>query len=485
MDSVEPPTGTSEPSPKAPAPSGPYDVFISYSHHDADWTHNNLRKRLEAHGVRVRIDSDFAIGSYSVAAMEEAVRDSRHTLAVLTPQWVESQWASFEGLLAVTEAPLRRKLLPLLLRECKLPIHIQALVRADFTDPGKRDAEFAKLLRAISATAAASPPIAGDAVRQGLVALGDLLQEPRVREAVVAFKIHFQRVGERSGMVSGYKDLHDLLHTLQLHCFEPLVREGKRFPDDDAVENVCDHERTLRSTLDELRRVARRARLPAELTWIDRDVDPALNALRAALAVRDPDGLRRTVALLNRVLSRRPAEVNARLGDAARDLPLADLAAAMKTVSDGMQTLQLDADKVQAFSAGVETLDRLRAALADRVADHDRWQEIDQELRLWESSRDDSCEASVDSWLRIQASLAPVLAGLAGDLWLTPLLEQRKRLDDAVTAKDPLHIRIAFRGFRREAAIRFHQVDTMLKDQCEELRTVAESLNELVEKLDP
>lgn len=487
MDAVESPSGGADSSPRAPAPPpDAYDVFISYSHDDEDWTLNNLRKRLEAHGVRVRIDSDFTIGDYSVAAMEEAILHSRHTLAVLTPQWVESQWTSFESMLAVTEGPLRRRLLPLLLKECKLPAYIKALVRADFTDATKRDAEFGKLLRAIAAATPAPAPVAGEPVRLGLIALGELLQEPQVREAVVKFEIHFQRVGKHSSVVSGYKDLHDLLHTLQLHCLDALVREAKRFPDDDdAVENVGDHEQTLRSTLDELRRVARRASLPpGELSWIDRDVEPALTALRAALTGRDPEGLRRTVSLLNRVLSLRPAEINIRLGDAARDLPLAELAAAMKTIGDRMQTLQVDADKVQAFAAGIDTLERLGEALAERVADHDAWQEIEKELRLWESSRDDGSGASAHSWSSIQATLAPMLEAATGELWVTSLREQRKRLDEAVIAREPPRVKSAFRAFRREAALRFHQVDITLKDQCEELRTVAESLNGLLEKLE-
>jgi len=41
----------------------------------------------------------------SLVSMERAVEDSRHTLIVLTPAWVESQWTEFESLLAGTADP--------------------------------------------------------------------------------------------------------------------------------------------------------------------------------------------------------------------------------------------------------------------------------------------------------------------------------------------------------------------------------------------
>jgi hypothetical protein len=74
----------------------PYDVFISYSHADQHWVRNWLLPRLEAAGLRVCIDCrDFEIGKSILDNIEWAVDNSRHTLLVLTPAWVASEWGRF------------------------------------------------------------------------------------------------------------------------------------------------------------------------------------------------------------------------------------------------------------------------------------------------------------------------------------------------------------------------------------------------------
>ena len=71
-----------------------YDVFISYSHHDEEWVEEALLPRLEAAGLKVCIDfRDFRLGAPSVMEMERAVLDSHRTVLVLTPNYVQSQWA--------------------------------------------------------------------------------------------------------------------------------------------------------------------------------------------------------------------------------------------------------------------------------------------------------------------------------------------------------------------------------------------------------
>lgn len=137
-----------------------YDLFISYSHADRTWVWNVLLPRMEAAGFRVCIDNrDFKIGVPVLTTIEEAVETSRHTLIVLTPNWVESQWTEFESLLVATTDPAgrRAKLLPLMLRPCQLPLRIRTLVYSDFTQPDQHEAQFARLAQQIQAMRAAPP----------------------------------------------------------------------------------------------------------------------------------------------------------------------------------------------------------------------------------------------------------------------------------------------------------------------------------------
>jgi hypothetical protein len=134
------------------APDTPYDVFISYSHADATWVREWLQPRLEAAGLRICIDwRDFDVGVPSLINMERAVDHSRHTLLVLTPAWVASEWTVFEQLLTQTADPAarRRRLLPLLLQPCQPPRRIAMLSYADLTHKDTWDAELQRVIAAI------------------------------------------------------------------------------------------------------------------------------------------------------------------------------------------------------------------------------------------------------------------------------------------------------------------------------------------------
>jgi hypothetical protein len=83
-----------------------YDVFISYSHDDQEWVREQLLPTLERAGLRAIIDyRDFEVGAPLLETIAQAVEQSRHTLLVMTPAWVESEWADFESLLAGTADP--------------------------------------------------------------------------------------------------------------------------------------------------------------------------------------------------------------------------------------------------------------------------------------------------------------------------------------------------------------------------------------------
>jgi tetratricopeptide (TPR) repeat protein len=134
-----------------------YDVFISYSHADEEWVTGTLLPRLERAGLRVCIDfRDFVPGKSALLNMQDAALNSRHTLLVLTPAWVASQWTLLEGLLTRTDDPagLRLRTVPLRLEPCDLPPFIAMLTWVDFTRPDRLDIAWTQLLTALGA-----PPV--------------------------------------------------------------------------------------------------------------------------------------------------------------------------------------------------------------------------------------------------------------------------------------------------------------------------------------
>ena len=148
----------------ATPPEIPYDVFISYSHADSDWVFEWLVSRLKEAGIKVCTDHEsFELGVPALINMENAVATSRHTLLVLTPAYLASEWTMYEQILTQTQDPigLRQRTIPVLRQPCEPPMRIAMLTYADLT--GKRDAEaeFAKIVRALGGTP--RPPEAGRA----------------------------------------------------------------------------------------------------------------------------------------------------------------------------------------------------------------------------------------------------------------------------------------------------------------------------------
>jgi hypothetical protein len=139
------------------APEFKYDVFISYSHADEEWVENVLLKTLEDAGLRVCIDfRDFIPGKPSITNMQDAASESRHTVLVLTPAWLKSEWTLFETLLIRTKDPAgqQRRTIPLLVKPCEpdtIPEFISVVEWIDFTRPNRMEMAWRRLLAALSA----------------------------------------------------------------------------------------------------------------------------------------------------------------------------------------------------------------------------------------------------------------------------------------------------------------------------------------------
>jgi nucleoside phosphorylase len=129
------------------------DVFISYHPADEDWVSDELLPDLENAGLKVIIDyRDFEIGVPRLVNIEKAVDNSRHTLIVMTPAWVEGEWEDFQALLASSSDPKgkRQKLLPLMLKPCEPPSRIAYLTSVDLTRPKFREQQLEKLVETLA-----------------------------------------------------------------------------------------------------------------------------------------------------------------------------------------------------------------------------------------------------------------------------------------------------------------------------------------------
>lgn len=319
--------------------------------------------------------------------------------------------------------------------------------------------------------------------QQGLTALAELMADAQVREAVVVFHTEFAATCEQIEILGTYKDLHDLLHTLESQCYWGIVREARHFPDDEtALEILSDHNLTLQQIIKNIQAIATKAPpAPTETGWIS-DLAKSHTELSEAIAQSDHRRLQRVIWLLNRVLAIQPSRINTSLNIAARALRLPALLAGLISIQNKLVDSALDPDKMALFQEGVTALTALENGLTLQIQTHDQWQEIDLELRRIEGNLDKDVIELEMSW--------PDLKRMLELLYLKSPAEERSEfckdgecLEQAIAHQNPAQIRRYFRSYRRRASNCFYRVDVDLKRFCGELRRVGEPLASVLRML--
>ncbi len=133
--------GRGTPTARADAPvAARYDVFMSYRHDgaDAEFAHD-LVEALEADGYRVAIDErDFPANASFLQEMERCVRESRFTVAVISPRYFDSGHTEEEAIITkvLDMGDRRRRLIPVVIEQVAMPAWLYGIVGIDWT---KRD----------------------------------------------------------------------------------------------------------------------------------------------------------------------------------------------------------------------------------------------------------------------------------------------------------------------------------------------------------
>ena len=145
-----------------PASRGDYDVLISYRTREPDktWVRKTLVPRLEAERLRVFIDyRDFKLGAPLVTEMARGVEESRYTLAVLTPAYLQSNFTELENVLAehLGLEKSERRLLAVMREPCEenVRLGIRARLYLDMTDEDEFEATIARLVQTLRQPAGA------------------------------------------------------------------------------------------------------------------------------------------------------------------------------------------------------------------------------------------------------------------------------------------------------------------------------------------
>ncbi len=481
-----------------------YDVFLSYSHRDNQWVRQDLLPKLEAHDLAVLIDfRDFEAGAPTITEIQRAIDESRKTLLVLSDNYLQSEWTTFERYLLQTDDPTntQRKLIPVRRDACTLPRSISFLTYVDLADPAYHAVEWQKLLRALrpagrtTRPSSSSPPplpgpvevqAASGSARQGLDALLEIIDDPAAQADVATFQTIFGESSRQIEVLAYYKDLHDLLHTLQFKCYNYLsviVRTLEQAPGEVSVwDNCVDHEDALHDMLGSLARMTSRDALVKRAGPLVMRLPDDLRAVSSA--VRDCDGqaLKQALAPLRRILATEPTRLNARLTEAARALPLDRLADALARLHETFHRSGVNDETLARFKTGVDAVGELADTVTALIDEHDAWQRIDDELRRVDASvAFDTTDLQV-SWPELRAYTTERCDGRAEE-WAVRLQETTAKLDDALAAGDAMRTRQIFRQYRSRVDNKFYRVDLELKQLCDELRRIGEPLAALAEIL--
>jgi hypothetical protein len=143
-------------SPASPTPiehSSGFDVFLSYRHGDPDekFTRDLRRKLLDA-GLTVAFDrTDFFPACTFLEEMERCVKDSRFTIIVISPRYLDSGNTQEEAIITqvLSMEERRLRLIPCTFEVASMPVWLYARVGIDFSRDDPDVDPYDKLIAAL------------------------------------------------------------------------------------------------------------------------------------------------------------------------------------------------------------------------------------------------------------------------------------------------------------------------------------------------
>jgi AcrR family transcriptional regulator len=303
---------------------------------------------------------------------------------------------------------------------------------------------------------------------EGMGALYSLIQQaPDIYDSAITFRTNFQAACTQIEALRAYKALHDLLHDLQLLCYEHIEQELQRFPDDDlAADNLERYALNLEDIVNSLQEIAERTpSIKPRPTWIDK-LHQAHTSICQALATTDAEMLKRATREIKRVLSLHPAQINTRLNSTVQAMRLEELLEVMTHIHTVCLRLDVDSTLLSRFTTGLTALGDLHQRLMALVDDHDQWQDVDTLLRLIDDSMDYDELSALWPDVKEQANR---LYATSAEQWAQALRANEAQLERAVAIRDNFILFQSFCSYRSRAVRQFYRVDKRLKELCDRL----------------
>ena len=126
-------------------------MFICYNSSDKTWVTGTLLPKLRSFNLQVCIDfEDFIPGKHTIKSTAQAINSSRKTIAVLSPDFLNSALCHNELLMALSRASNEHNVIPVMYRQCKVPIFLHEVTYLNWCNRDVKQTFWEQLLRSIN-----------------------------------------------------------------------------------------------------------------------------------------------------------------------------------------------------------------------------------------------------------------------------------------------------------------------------------------------
>jgi hypothetical protein len=320
-----------------------------------------------------------------------------------------------------------------------------------------------------------------DIVLGGLQTLRARLGDNAVADLLRSSRRDLEGLSEGFDTLRSYKDLHDGLHQLQLLQYGQLTENVKRLRTDPLASDALN---TIVSQLQAIGDGARGAAdlLPntpesrgLEMKWIN-EFQAIVKDFDTAVAELDDVSAAKGVRSLGKIIRIQPFRIDGILTAKAEALPLARLIDTIESVNKGVDSADPAAKSLKSAASALQNLSPQFKGL---VTEHNRWQQIQNELwgadqaieQRWPEAIDD-----FNDYFSKAQSLVNILRALYPDAdWSKAAGTFGDQLQQELV-RDVQKARGAYGRYRQVIIRHFYQIDVSLKSQCAEILRIGKVL---------
>lgn len=305
------------------------------------------------------------------------------------------------------------------------------------------------------------------------------IQEELAKDPDYAYlKRRFEAILERISLLSDYKKLHDALHTIQYSLYQNIVASTKIVLDDKyANSDLRQYLRDYRREINNMNDAAKGKRVPEEAQWIAQ-LEQAGTDLEDGIRKGNKEQVDSSTQTINEVIGIRPTMINTKLYAAvyAYKESLPEPTDLMNKVWARINAIDPKSATVEHFQNGIDSLKDINTRLGVLIAEHNTWQDVDNQLRILPDLLEAGVSVFNKRWQNLRVRIQPYYAN-SQDISSLRLKDADEFLGAAIVANESERVRKAFDNYCSEASDRFFYVDKAVLELCEKLSEIRDQLN--------